>query len=397
MLNREILSPEVQRYLIDHQHERASKIALQKSPFRNITSSDLAQQIDGRQRVLKKIPEWLTPPGIYFPPKLNLEQCSSALTGKYKSDIVSPGCHIIDLTGGFGVDSFYFASKASFVTHCEINTELSEIVQHNFKMLGVHNVKFLAQEGITALQDSNERFDYIYIDPSRRVENKKVVRLQDCIPNVIDHQELFFNKSKTIITKLAPLLDISLALVSLEHVCSVYVLSVGNDCKELLLVQKQGFMDEPTIHAVLLGQRDSKELSFKSSQEKELSLVYSNPLSYLYDPDVAITKSGAFKTVAQAFDVSKLAPHTHLYTSEALQPNFPGRKYKVLNMFSLKDLKKASTINKANVVTKNFPLKVDEIRKKYKIQDGGFEFLYFCTLVSGEHVALFCQRLPDDI
>ncbi len=395
MLNNNILLPDVQRYLADHQHEKASIIALRKSPFQNILSSELAQQVDGRQRTQKKIPEWLNFPGIYFPPQLNLEQSSSTLTGKYKTSLLIQGCNLIDLTGGYGVDSYFFSSKANSVVHCEINTELSEIVKHNFSILGIKNVIFYALEGIEILRNSTKHFDYIYLDPSRRVKNRKVFRLQDCIPNVTEHQELFFAKSETVITKLAPLLDISLALNTLKHVKSVHVLSVDNDCKELIFVQQKGFSEEPTIHPVLLNVNDVRQFAFKSSQERNLKLIHSQPLAYLYDPDVAVTKSGAFKTVSHVYNVSKLDIHTHLYTSQKLQTDFPGRKYKIIKIINLKDLKKTRTINQANVVAKNFPLKVEEIRKKYKIKDGGFKYLYFCTLSTGGLVAIYCERLPE--
>ncbi|MGO1245094.1 MAG: class I SAM-dependent methyltransferase [Sphingobacterium sp.] len=396
MLNRKILAAEVQRYLTLHLGENPANVALKKSPFAGISSSELAQQIDGRQRALKKIPEWLRHSGIYFPPKLNLEQSSSMLTGKYKSKLISPGCSLIDLTGGFGVDSYYFAAVADSVTHCEINTALSEIVEHNFKTLALKNIVCLAQDGIASLRHATGTFDYIYLDPSRRVESRKVFRLQDCLPNVCDHQSLFFKKSDTIITKLAPLLDISLTLESLQHVASVYVLSVENDCKELLIVQQKGFTQEPTIHAVLLGKGETREFTFKSSVEKNLTLDYSAPQSYLYDPDVAITKSGAFKSVAVKFNVSKLEASTHLYTSSVLQSDFPGRKFKILETLHLKELKKMRDITQANVVAKNFPLKVEAIRKKYKIKDGGPQYLYFCTLASGNMVVVRCERLPEE-
>lgn len=396
MLNRKILATEVQRYLVLHQGENPANIALKRSPFADISSSELAQQIDGLQRAVKKIPEWLNHSGIYFPPKLNLEQCSSTLTGKYKSKLISRGSSLIDLTGGFGVDSYYFACVAGSVIHCEINTALSEIVEHNFKTLALKNVVCLAQDGIAALRNASGAFDYIYLDPSRRVESRKVFRLQDCLPNVCDHQTLLFEKSDTIITKLAPLLDISLALESLRYVASVYVLSVDNDCKELLIVQQKGYTQEPTIHAVLLRKEETREFTFKSSEEKNLKVDYSAPQSYLYDPDVAVTKSGAFKSVAVKFNISKLEASTHLYTSEILQSDFPGRKFKILETLQLKDLKKMRNITQANVVVKNFPLKVEAIRKKYKIKDGGLQYLYFCTLASGNLVVMRCERLPED-
>src|SRR5690606_19606926 len=272
----------------------ASRIALKKSPFEGVSSSELAQQISGWQKVSSKMPEWLKQDkALYFPEKLNLEQCSSAKTGKFKVSLLSPDCTVLDLTGGFGVDSYFFAQRAKKVIHSEINPQLSQIVAHNFLELAIDNVQFHTGDGITFLASSRKRYDYIYTDPSRRVKNQKVFRLEDCEPNILAYQSLFFEHSDTLLTKLAPLLDISGALNVMPHVREVYVISIENDCKELLFVQEKSFQGIPTIHAVRLSTDKSQTFSFNYIQEKETVPTLGEPTNFLYDPDVAITKAGA--------------------------------------------------------------------------------------------------------
>jgi len=390
MMNRNILSSAVQSFIRRHAQENASSIALKKSPFTAVSSSELAQQISGRQKVSIKIPAWLEQgKPLYFPEKLNLEQCSSAKTGKFKASLLSPGGILLDVTGGFGVDSYYFAQRAKGVIHCEINAELSQIVAHNFQELEVDNIQFHTGDGLTFLTSSNERYDYIYTDPSRRVKNQKVFRLEDCEPNILAYQSLFFEHSDILVTKLAPLLDISGALNVLPQVKDVYVISIDNDCKELLFVQEKSFQGIPTIHAVRLSMDEPQIFSFTYTRERESAPVFGEPRSFLYDPDVAITKAGAFKSVATAFGLQKLHPHSHLYTGGELVAEFPGRIFQVQQVVPFSVFKKNVDITKANIVAKNFPLKVDDIRKKFKIKDGGDDYLYFTTLFDDRLVVVY--------
>ncbi|TYR31207.1 methyltransferase domain-containing protein [Sphingobacterium phlebotomi] len=394
-MNNNILSPEVQAFIRQHAHEDASSIALKKSPFVQVSSSELAQQVNGWQKVSTKVREWLEQGSVlYYPEKLNLEQCSSARTGKFKASLLSPNSTVLDLTGGFGVDSYYFAQQAKKVIHCEINPELSQIVTHNLSELGVDNVQFHTGDGIAFLISSDKEFDYIYADPSRRVKNQKVFRLEDCEPNILAYQPLFFEHSDTLITKLAPLLDISGALNVLPHVKDVYVISIENDCKELLFVQHKSFQGIPRIHAVRLSTEDEPGIfSFNYVQEKEATPVLGEPTNFLYDPDVAITKAGAFKSVATVFNLQKLHQHSHLYTRDHLIPEFPGRVFQIQQVVPFSVFKKNVDITKANIIAKNFPLKVDDIRRKFKIKDGGEDYLYFTTLFDDRHVIIYGKRV----
>ncbi|WP_293916003.1 MULTISPECIES: class I SAM-dependent methyltransferase [unclassified Sphingobacterium] len=393
-MNYNILQKEVQHFLQDNSKVSPSAIALKKSPFVAVSSAELATQLDGRQRIARKLPKWANTPGIYFPEKLNLEQSSSEQTAAFKCRLIKPDTALLDMTGGFGIDSYFFASKARQVTYCEINTALSEIVQHNFQTLGVNNVKFVATDAVTYLeQQPDNSLDYIYIDPSRRVNTRKVFLLTDCEPNIADLQTLFFTKANTIISKIAPLMDISTALTSLQYVKDVYVISVDNDCKELLFVQEKGFEGEPEIHSVRLFQGTEQQLTFTYEQERQETNNYSTALTYLYDPDVAITKAGAFKTVGKQYQLQKLHSSTHLYTSTELETSFPGRMFSVTNVLPYSAFKKADYPKQANIIAKNFPDKPEELRKRWKIKDGGEQFLFFTQDHDNNYIVIMASRL----
>lgn len=393
-MNRAILSKEVQAYLQAKQAADPAALALSASPFDEISPSELARQLDGYQRATKKIPEIVAKAPLYYPDKLNLEQSSSSETGQFKASLIAPGKTLIDLTGGFGIDSYYFAQVSAQMTHCELNAELSGIVQHNFSSLDIAHVDFHTGDGIAYLKSSTKNYDYVYIDPSRRVKAQKVFRLEDCEPNLVAEQELLLSKAPIIISKLAPLLDISLALKSLKHVCDVYVISLQQDCKELLFIQERGFQGETKIHAVQLQKEGAaKTFSFRIAEEREANPSYAAPQKYLYEPDVALTKAGAFKAIATRFGIHKLHQHSHLYTAENLVPSFIGKTFEIMEVIPFSHFKKHNKLTKANVIAKNFPLKVDEIRKKFKVKDGGNSYLFFSTQADDSLIVIHAQRV----
>lgn len=393
-MNRNILKKEVQEFIKANRQLASSVVAFKKSPFSDVSSSELAAQIDGWQRACKKLPTWAFSPNIYYPDKINLEQCSSEHTALVKQSLIRKGSKVVDVTGGFSVDSCYIAQEAKIVVHCELNEKLSRIVKHNAEQLGVRNLVPLHTDGIKFVEEQQDNsLDYIYIDPSRRVNHAKVFLLEDCEPNVVALQELFFRKSRYILCKLSPLMDINSALQKLKHVKLLYVISVDGDCKELLFLQERNYEGETKITAIRLFSDQLQNITFTPEGEKATLVKTSEPLKYLYDPDVAVTKAGAFKSVAKAFALFKLHTHTHLYTSALLEKDFPGRIFEIQQIFSLGEFKKLNSFAKANVATKNFPIKVDDIRKKFKIKDGGVDFLYFVTDYAENHLVIHCTKL----
>lgn len=393
-MNKYILDSEVQEFIKANRQLSPSAIALKKTPFEGVNSSEIASQIDGWQRSVKKLPTWAYSSNIYYPDKINLEQCSSEHTALVKQTLIQKGARVVDVTGGFGVDSCYMAQEAEIVVHCELNEKLSKIVQHNAQELGVRNLVCLATDGVEFVRNQEDNsLDYIFIDPSRRVNHAKVFLLEDCEPNIIDIQSVFFQKSRYIICKLSPLLDISTALQKLKNVKIVYVISVDSDCKELLFIQDRDFEGEPKISAIRLFVDKLQQITFTLSEEKCALIQTSDPLHYLYDPDVAVTKAGAFKTVAKQFQLYKLHTHTHLYTAEEFTEEFPGRVFQIMKTYPISEFKKLNSINKANVAIKNFPMKVEDIRKKFKIKDGGSDFLYFVTNAADQLIVIHCRKV----
>ncbi|WP_293957401.1 MULTISPECIES: THUMP-like domain-containing protein [unclassified Sphingobacterium] len=395
-MNTLILQEEIQQFLDRNAEQSPAKIALKKSPFEGISPSELATQLDGKQRASTKIPLWANTPGIYFPPKLNLEQCSSEKTALFKSTLINKGTHLVDVTSGFGVDSFYFSRQAAQVTACELNPELAAVSKHNAAILKADNLHVIAANGVDyILDDANRRFDYIYLDPSRRVQNKKVFLLDECEPNLVQLQDDFFQHSTTIISKLAPLLDISSAVQQLRHVKDVYVISVQNDCKELVFVQEKDYEGDATVHAVRLFQGQQQVISFTYESERAVVNAYSEPLSYLYEPDVALSKAGAFKIVGQIFNVKKLHKNTHLYTSDQKIENFPGKTFLIKQVESFTDFKKNKKPLQSGIIAKNFPLKTEEIKKKFKIKDAGDSFVFFTTTQNDQFSVIHTQRMLE--
>ncbi|HEY1006227.1 MAG TPA: class I SAM-dependent methyltransferase, partial [Sphingobacteriaceae bacterium] len=277
-MNRAILTPEVQQFILENLETPPGAIALKKSPFPGVSSRELAEQIDSKARAARKLPLWHATAGIFFPPRLSVEQSSSEATAEYKTSLIAPG-RLIDLTGGFGVDSYYFSRRAD-VWHLEVNAELSEIARHNAEVLGARNITFIHGDGIAYLRSTAEKFDTIYVDPSRRVKTRKVFRLSDCEPDVVAELPLLFDRGSRIIIKTAPLLDISMGLEELRHVREIHVVSLRNDCKELLWVLEEGYEGEPLIICAALD-GETRLFRFRISDERNLHLAsFSAPQTY---------------------------------------------------------------------------------------------------------------------
>jgi len=397
MLNRYLLQNDVQEFIQKNLKSDLSKLILKGSPFKNVSIQELAIQIETKRKAEKKIPTWFTAEEIIYPKSLNLEQTSSETTARYKAGLVE-GESLIDLTGGFGIDSYFFAEKFNKTIHCEINTALSEIAAHNFQQLNNRNTEFYQGSGIDFLKQNNQIFDWSYIDPSRRDEDgSKVFRLADCEPDILSHLDLLLKHSKNgILMKTSPLLDLSLGLEELNHrVSKIEIVAVNNEVKELLwfIPPEENLGDLPikTINFTNTGSSQVFEANFHKEQVAEAG--FSKPLAYLYEPNSAILKSGFFNSLAEKLNIFKLAAHSHLYTS-AEKIEFPGRSFKVKQTlaFQKKNFKKLG-ITKANITTRNFPMSVEEIRKKLKIKDGGNDYLFFTTNAENEKLVVICEKI----
>ncbi|MCX2451652.1 hypothetical protein OQX61_10290 [Pedobacter sp. PLR] len=374
-MNKNILASEVQEYINTHLTGDVFTIAMAKSPFPEVSSKELANQIAAKQKSVKKLPQWYHQELIYYPALISIEQCSSESTAAYKSGLAI-GETLIDLTGGFGVDSLFFARKLKQVTHCEINPELSEIASHNALVLQQYNMEFLAMDGIAYLRETNISFDTIYIDPARRSSIGKVFMLKDCTPNVVEHLDLLLSKSKRIIIKTAPLLDFSAGLKELKNVSEIHVLSVKNECKELLWIVENEPSAQVKIVCTTLNEQEKSFSFFKGEEDTEAEIPELDLQQYLYEPDTALLKGGAFNLIASRYGLQKLHSQTQLYTSSKVLEEFPGRRFRINGLIAPADLKKEKDL-RGNVIARNYRDKAEQLVKKYKIKPDQQRFLIF--------------------
>jgi hypothetical protein len=392
-LDSSLLHPEIQKFITANIGADPSKLALQKNPFPNINWITILNQIAAKTKAKDKLPTFFGTENIIYPSKISVEQTSSEKTAQYKASLVN-GKTLIDLTGGFGVDDLYFSKVMENVIHCEIDEDLSMLVQHNFEVLGVQNMQFELGDSYTYLDKMQSKLDWIYIDPSRRNNTKgKVFMLKDCLPNVPELLSFYFTKSDQILIKTAPILDLSAGLLELSNVKCIHIVAVDNEVKELLWELSKSFIGTTTIKTINLTNDKREEFSFELNYKTQFS-NYSLPKKYLYEPNSAIMKSGGFDAISIQYQLDKLQQHSHLYTSEE-KIDFPGRVFEIQEAFSYtkSEMKSFLENKKANITTRNFPDSVDEIRKKWKIKDGGNLYCFFTTDINNHKIVLICTKI----
>lgn len=392
-MNNSILNIDVQEFINTNLNFDIASIILKGTSFPSVETHEIVEQIEAKKRSEKKLPTWFSTKKIYYPNKLNIEQTSSEMTAKYKSSLIS-GHSIIDLTGGFGVDCFYFSKVFKIVSHCEIDENLSQIAKHNYEQLNIQNINSINADGIEYLKTSHENYDWIYIDPSRRHDTKgKVFFLKDCLPNAPEYLDLLFKTSNNILIKTSPLLDFTVGISELKHVKTIHVIAVNNEVKELLWVLENGFDDAIEIKTVNLKKDIEEHFNFYLDDEKQFESEYSQPLAYLYEPNPAILKAGGFQSISKHFNILKLHKHSHLYTSDLLI-DFPGRSFKIKKIvpYNKKEIKKLR-IEKANITTRNFTETVEQIRKKFNIKDGGNHYLFFTKDFKEDKILIISEKI----
>jgi len=390
-LNKEILNTKVQDFINANLKSDITKLILKGSPFANISIQEIAEQISAKVKCEKKLPTWFSAENIYFPNRLNIEQTSSEITAKYKANLVS-GESLIDITGGFGVDAYFFSQKVKNVTHCELNEELSNIVSHNLTPLKIENISTHLGNGIDYLKNTTEKYDWVYTDPSRRNDAKgKVFLLEDCLPNIPENLDDLFEKSENILIKVSPILDISSAINELKFEKEIHIVAVNNEVKELLFLLEKNYNSDVQIRTINFNKKENQIFNFNLYES--INATYAEPKKYLFEPNSAILKAGGFNNISNQLNIDKLHQHSHLYTSNELL-NFPGRSFEIKHCISYdrKQLKKLIPSKKANITTRNFPETVAQIRKKTKLKDGGNQYLFFTTDVNNKHIVLICEK-----
>ena len=388
-MNRALLHSEAQNFIRNYSEDTAA-LAFKGSPFEGITVQELIEQIESFRKTKKKLPSWHHTEGIYFPSKLNIEQTSSELTAEYKASLVS-GATLADITAGLGVDSFYFAKNFDTVAYFELNTKLTAIAKHNFERLGAANINCSNADGLAISMQG--RYNIIYVDPARRHSAKgKVFFLKDCEPNVVGKTRDILNHCDTLLIKTSPMLDISVGMSELKHVVEIHVVAVENEVKELLWLLRKDATTSIAIKTVNIAK--TKEERFDFIYGVEALPSYGLPLQYLYEPNAAIMKAGAFTQISEAYGLLKLQSNSHLYTSAELL-EFPGRQFKIDQMIPYRknEIKKHLVGLKANIATRNFPETVQILRKKWKIIDGGEVYLFFTTLLNNDKIVLICSKI----
>ncbi len=378
-----LLTPQIQTFIKTHADDDVRTLALKKPPSPDWPYPLILDQIKTRQKAKVKAPQLLENPNWIFPTHNIFEQASSAATALFKASLIKADS-FTDLTGGAGIDSWAFAQTTKNGTVIDADETNAALLAHNLPIPAHHTT---AENFVPTMQPVT----LTLIDPQRRTQNRKgLYRFEDCSPNILPL--LPHIKSQTIMIKASPMMDIEQALNSLQNVSDIYVIEHAGECKELLfLIKKEP--TTPTIHAVNIDKngQPTHELSFTLEEEKSATCEISTPQKYLYEPGPAFLKSGAYKTIAAHYNLKKLHQHTHLYTGNAPLKTFPGRTFEIINTYPVQA--KALPFTRANLTTRNFPQNVETLRKKLKLKDGGNDYLFACTLNTGKHILLHCNKI----
>ncbi len=390
----EFHSEAFQNFVLGHLQEDPALLLLKYNGKVDFDLKAAVQQISARQKAKKKLPEWTNNKNLIFPVSLSLQQSSSEQTAKFKSREIS-GDRFIDLTGGFGVDCFYLSQNFESGIYCERNSELASIAKHNLSLLSKDGIKVIHGDGLEILNKASDAFDLVFIDPARRGDsNQKLYKLADCEPDVVNNWKLIKGKAKCILIKASPMLDISQALNEVSDIQKITILSVKNEVKEVLL-QRDSSNDskEVLIEAIDLGSEE-KSFSFTFSEERQAQSIFSESKDFLIEPLSSILKAGALKTFGQKFDLYKLGPNSHLFTSDQVDQEIPGRIFQILKEVkpSKSELKKLIPSGKVNVITRNYSMSANLLKKKFRLNDGGEDYLIGTKTPSGFKL-FFCKRV----
>lgn len=393
------ISSETWAFIHAHQNDDVRALALQAKKYPNVDIPTAIIQIAGRKVASEKVPSWAKIENIIYPRHISLEQCSSETTAHYKAGLIS-GDSFVDLTGGFGIDCAFLSSQFKTSTYVERQTELCNIATHNFPLIGLNHIQVVNEDGVVFLNKMNPT-DWIFLDPARRNEQGgKTVSIADCEPNVKDIEELLLHKATKIMVKLSPMLDLSLALKDLISTSEIHIISVNNECKELLLILSNEKTDQTPIHCINFTTQEKQSFSFTREQEQECDCTYtSNLKQYIFEPNASILKAGGYRSIASLFQIEKLHPNSHLYTSDKPITNFPGRTFRIVSQstFNKKEIKqKLGDLKKANITVRNFPASVAELRKRTKLEEGGSTYLFATTLYNEQKILIRCEKLNND-
>lgn len=391
------------RFIQEHLNDDVIQLGLQAKRYQDIDMAFVINQIAGLQKIKEKVPLFYQSDNILFPKQLSVEQSSSEITAKYKS-MLFHGDRFADLSGGFGVDFYFISQNFRSGLYIERDEELCKLAAHNFEVLKIPQYEIHQTKSEDYL-DNMPEVDLIYIDPHRRSETgKKTVLISDCEPDVALLAEKMLLKSPVVMIKLSPMLDIHQAIKHLPQTTEVHIVAVDNECKEVLLILNRNntLESDRNQHILIktsnLHKAKSEQIfDFTFDEEKQAEPAFTDEVGrYLYEPNAAIMKSGAFKLIATRFNLKKFHVNTHLYTGNNLIDDFPGRIMQVSAVYenNKTDIKKIKEkFSKANVTTRNYPISVDDFRKKTGIKDGGHDYLFALKTASGKNIIISCNKI----
>lgn len=405
-----ILNEKTWAFVRRHADDDVRKLALQGTRDGEVDLPMALQQIAGWQTARRKLPSWAAVEGIVYPPHLNMEQCSSERTARYKAQIVGRGDIFVDLTGGFGIDFYWLSQGFQQRIYVEQNEALCTLADHNFRQLG-HACMVKCSTAAAFLQTLTHA-DLIFLDPARRNEHGgRTYGIVDCTPNVLEMLPLLLQKSDRVLLKLSPMLDWQAAVTELQFVSEVHIVSVDNECKELLLLLEPT-AEPPSVAdcPVVCVNNNTVFKTGKQEQGRVLPQVKSGFTStktglcfkqnqeplFLYEPNASIMKAGCFFVLEQRFPVSQVAPNSHLFLSADEIGDFPGRRFHVQAVSSLNKKELSSTLaqlGRANISVRNFPMTADQLRKKLRLKDGGDIYIFATTTADGQHRLFICRKI----
>ena len=392
-------------FIREHAEANVRQLALQGTKNPEVDMPFALDQIAGRQKAKTKLPSWAAIDGIIYPSHLSMEQCSSEQTARYKASIVGKGPLMVDLTAGFGVDMTFVSPNFQRAIHVERQAPLCAISSENFKLLGLDHINVVCADGVEYLHQLDHA-DLIYLDPARRDNHGgRTYGIADCTPNVLELRDELLQKADRVMLKLSPMLDWRKAVEDLGNVSEVHIVSVDNECKELLLVISEKLIVNSDIKVVCVnllsnGSKEAFEFPYRKSPISDTSpmtIHYSLfTIHFLFEPNASIMKAGCFALLEQRFKVAQLEKNSHLFVSDKDIVDFPGRRFIIEKTTSLnkRELKSALTgIECANITVRNFPMSVAELRKRLKLKEGGDLYLFATTIAGHQHQLFLCRKV----
>ncbi len=376
-------------YIRQHADEDVRQLALRGHKCLDVDLQYALEQIAGRQKARTKLPSWAAIDGIVYPPHLSMEQCSSEATARYKASIAGKGALFVDLTAGFGVDMALISQGFQKAVHVERQPQLCAISSENFRLLGLNHIEVVCGDGVAYLHTMRHA-DLLFIDPARRdVHGGRTYDISDCTPNVLEILDEMLVKADRVMIKLSPMLDWRKAVADLGKVNEVHIISVDNECKELLLILSKTM--KPLRVFCVNNDECFEVVEGISSQPRPLP----QDMRCLYEPNASVMKAGCFDLIEQCFGVVQLERNSHLFVSDKEISGFPGRQFLIEKRTSMNKRELKATladVDQANITVRNFPMSVAELRKRLKLKEGGDVYIFATTISDEGHQLLVCRK-----